>query len=130
MSIKPIYVDGFLGGQKRVEFRRTVPSRNVTHLVVYTTGPVSAVTCVAKVARMTMGQPHELWNSYAAVGGIDRGSFFEYYEGAKIGVAFELEEVWPTRAPIPLGKCGLPKRPPQSFMYLDKATLGRVVARI
>lgn len=122
MSIHPEFAELILTGEKRVEFRRRPLAREATHIVIYATSPISAVVGVAEISRVAHGSPSALWSAFGSVGGIGRTEFFGYFDGTGRGVAYVLRRARACLQPVPLGKSGLPGRPPQAFQYLgDKA---------
>lgn len=129
MSIHPAYADRILCGQKRVEFRRRPLGRHVTHIVIYSTAPVSAVVGVTEIERFEQAAPTALWRAFGAVGGIERRDFFEYFGGVHEGTAYVLGRPQVCGTPLPLGTEGLPERPPQAFQYLSTKTLDAVLSK-
>jgi predicted transcriptional regulator len=130
MSIHPQFAERLLAGSKRVEFRRRAASRPLTHILIYATLPVGGVVGVAEVERLERGSPVHLWAVFASVAGIDRASFFSYFDGVEEGFAYVVRRVWACSAPIPLGRDGLPKLPPQAFQYVGARTLDAVLSKI
>jgi len=123
MPVHPEFAELILAGEKRVEFRRRSFAKKVTHIVVYATSPVRAVVGVVEVIGVRRGSPNKLWSAFAGVGGITRSKFDEYFRGAADGVAYELGRVWLCNNRVPLGRSGLPGRPPQTFQYIPPATV-------
>lgn len=126
MSIKPEFAFRLLSGEKRVEFRRRPAARKISHIVVYATRPVGAVVGVLEVEGLTCGTPRELWDAYAAVGGIGRKDFFDYFSGTSAGVAYRVRKAWPCVEAQKLGQAGLPAVPPQAVQYLSSTTMERL----
>src|SRR5262249_46812686 len=86
MSIHPEFAQGILGGEKRVEFRRTRFAAAISHVVIYATKPVQQVIGFFKVAGVEQATPRELWRRYKSEGGIPRDLFRAYYRRRSIGV--------------------------------------------
>jgi hypothetical protein len=62
ISIKPEFAEEILGGQRRVEFRKTRPSFGPgTRAVIYASSPKKCVVGVFEVARVVQGTPKSLW---------------------------------------------------------------------
>jgi predicted transcriptional regulator len=129
MSIHPEFAERILSGEKRVEFRRRPLGRFVTHIVIYATAPVCAVIGVAEIQRVERGTPTALWDAFSRIGGIERGKFFGYFNGALEGFAYVLERAQSCASPLRLGKVGLPMRAPQAFQYLETRTLDAVLRK-
>lgn len=118
MSIHPRYANQILAGAKRVEFRKRPLARDVTHVVVYATAPVSAVVGAFTVEGQHTLTPGDLWNRFAEVGGIDSESFDAYYAGRAAGTGITVGQVLAPATPLGLrDRLGL-TRPPQSFQYV------------
>lgn len=129
MAIRPEFASRLLSGEKRVEFRRRSSTKVLTHIAIYSTSPVQAVVGVIEIARIEQGSPAQLWKNFSDVGGIAKGDFFAYFEGAKEGIAYVVRRVWECSPPRQLGRGGLPRTPPQAFQYLDVATLENLMQR-
>lgn len=126
-SIKPEYATAILDGSKQVEFRRTNPSADITHLVIYATAPVMRIVGVCEVEGVDRRAPSALWAQYAPVGGIERSAYDVYFSGCSLGVAIRVQRpvsIGPRR----LADLGEAIRPPQSFQYLNEEAVRLVDA--
>jgi len=122
VSIRPIYADQIIGGSKTVEFRRRFP-KNLspgTTLLIYSSSPTRAIIGCADIEKVHQLSVQALWRRYGAAGCIDRGAFFEYFEGLKMGSAILLQNVrrFRSRVPAAVLKSQFGLMAPQSFMYL------------
>jgi len=126
MSIHPKYAEAIFAGTKKVEFRKRRLDPSVTHVVVYATAPISAVVGVFVVKAQKSKSPAALWKTYRDIGGIDSGSFFNYFDGHSTGVAIEIDKASKHRYPVTLKALGDIQGPPQSFQYLDSSYLVRI----
>ena len=62
LSIKPEFVEKIISGEKKFEFRKTLPKREgVTTVVVYSTMPVGRVIGEFKVKDTLSNTPESLW---------------------------------------------------------------------
>lgn len=130
MSIHPEFVDGILGGTKRVEFRKRPVADDVTHVLVYATAPVSALVGVFQVTGQDTAAPSALWSKFAGEAGISRARFREYFRGRSQGTGIRIGQVTPAAAPLSLIDVTGLDRPPQSFQYIPEASAVSVVARV
>ncbi len=128
LSIHPEFSEAILDGRKRVEFRRSMFRRPVTHIVMYSTEPVGRLTGVLEVDTIDQGSPLQLWRKYHTVSGLTRARFFDYYEGARGAVAIRIARAWPLHTPMELRQLGGRISPPQSFSYLSRQEYGVLVA--
>lgn len=117
-SIHPQFADAILDGTKQVEFRRTELPGDVTHVVIYATVPVQRVVGVFEVAGVERMKPARAWRRFSACGGISRGSFDRYFEGATSAYVIQVANPRRLSVPMRLTDIGPELRPPQSFQYL------------
>ena len=129
LPIQPPYVEAILSGRKQVEFRRRPFGRDVGYIVIYATSPIKHVVGFFQVAQITMGTPLEIWERYQHVGGIERSSFRNYFNGAEQGVAIEIGHLHKLDKPITLSALGENLKAPQSFRYLDGTMFSRLQSK-
>ena len=118
MSIRPQFANAILAGTKTVEFRKRRLAEDVSRVVIYTTSPIQAVVGEFTVANQVVASPQVLWRRYWRVAGIDRASFFKYFDGTIDAVGILIDDVIEYGRPQSLGEFEPGVRPPQSFMYL------------
>lgn len=121
LSIHPRFAEAILNGEKRVEFRRTKFSRDVSHVVIYATLPIGKVIGWFEVAGIETQHPDDLWRKFQGSGGIDEDDFRAYYNGRETGYAIRVRESRRLKRAKPLTAVCKGIRPPQSFTYLNKA---------
>lgn len=122
MSIRPKYADKIFNGTKTVELRRIKPkSIQENDLVfVYVSAPVKSLVGAFSVSSVTEKSLSSLWKSVKDHAGLDRGEFFDYFQGVDKGVAIFIKDVWFLPEPIHLAKLQKEVKgfyPPQSFRY-------------
>lgn len=119
LSIKPIYVQRIFSGTKCFEFRKRIPL-DVQKVVIYETSPTKKIVGEFQVKRIIKASPQELWMKTKAKAGIDKVSFYKYFEDSKEGFAIEI------LAPIcydrqkSLEEMGV-KFVPQSWIYFNQS---------
>jgi predicted transcriptional regulator len=121
MSIRPQFANAILDGSKTVEFRKRRLAGDVTRVVIYITSPVQAVVGEFTVADQVVASPQTLWRRYRLVAGIDRASFFKYFDGSSDAVGILIDAVVQYKEPQTLRQFDPSMRPPQSFQYLASA---------
>ena len=126
LAIRPEFVALILSGKKGFEFRRHAPSAFFSHVVVYETAPVSAITCLFSVERVIEASPRSLWRAYAQQAGIDRTRFERYFDGVDLGYAFQIGRAFRLPAEVSLAQFGCSTAPPQSFQYLPASAVPRL----
>jgi predicted transcriptional regulator len=112
-----------MDGEKRVEFRKVLFKRTVSHVIVYATSPVMKVIGAFEVSQVEAAPPAELWRKYRQVGGIERDEFFAYFSGRTSGIALHVGVVLPLKNPLRLDQLAPDLVPPQSFVYLKSSCL-------
>lgn len=118
-SINPKHVESILSGNKRVEYRKTICRRPVDTVLIYSTSPVQKVVAQAKLKKVLVDTPDNIWKMTKGKSGISHKFFMDYFAGKKYAVAYELEDIEKFPEPKPLRVFGLGYIP-QSFAYISK----------
>jgi len=129
ISIHPEHVSSILSGRKVFEYRKIIPNKKVSHLVLYCTAPVKKVVAIVEVADCLVGSPSHIWTKTAYGSGISRKYFRDYFSGKKSATAFMLGNVFSIEPPIDLGELTGQKSPPQSFYYLNDSDVKIIAGR-
>jgi predicted transcriptional regulator len=127
LSIHPRHADNILNGSKAVELRRVPISDETSHVVIYATSPVCAVVGWFEVEGVDRASRSAIWETHGATTGVTRREFRRYFEGAAHAVAIRVRR--PTRLATPVALDSIPgvSRPPQSFQYLEAASVAGVL---
>ena len=128
ISLHPEWADAIFQGRKTVEFRRNVPVRPVSHIVVYVTKPVGHVAGHFTVRAIHEDTPSRLWDRFGDRGCISRHRFRRYYRSASVGFAIEIGEAVPLETPINLRDIDGGLSAPQNFRYLPSVVAGALLA--
>lgn len=120
LSIKPIYADAILSGEKTVEFRKNGMPENIKIIVLYATKPIQQIVGYFDVQSCEADHPSNLWEKYGDLGHITFEDFQTYYNGKNLGKCFLVEKAYRFKVPVPLTKCKSFSSSPQSFAYLLK----------
>ena len=119
MSIKPIFVEKILSGEKCFEYRKTLPKKdNIDKIIIYSTHPVKKVVGEVTVKNIHILEKEELWNKTKDKGGTTKEFYDLYFKDKDIAVAYELGEVKIYTPYKELKELGI-NFVPQSFIYLD-----------
>jgi predicted transcriptional regulator len=127
LSIRPVFAEAILRGTKTVELRRRRPDlRGGETVVIYASGPVSALVGAFVVGDVTEASPATLWRRFGSVSGLNRHSFMAYFKGASSGVGISVLGTW--RAPKSIKLKRLQSAwpnfvAPQSYRYVTPALL-------
>lgn len=135
ISIKPVFVRRIMAGSKIVEIRRrTLRMVPGTRLWIYATRPEACLRAVARVHRVTIGSPAELWPQLQEISGISAERFFLYCKGQSTITAIFLQDVERLERALSLSalRAVLPDfHPPQFFSWLPaNSELLRVIDRV
>ena len=119
LAIKPEYAEKILNNEKWFEYRRKIPNRHVSQIVIYETAPVSKIVGEVDVRKVLENSPYELYKRTEEHSGISLDNYIKYFEGAETAYAYFLDH--PTRFTEPIGieEYGL-KSVPQSYVYLGE----------
>lgn len=118
LAIKPEYAEKILNNEKWFEYRRKIPNRHVSQIVIYETAPVSKIVGEVDVIKVLENSPYELYKRTEEHSGISLDNYIKYFEGAETAYAYFLNR--PTRftEPISIEEYGL-NGVPQSYVYLE-----------
>lgn len=117
-SINPEHVQSILSGKKQVEYRKTICRRPVDTVLIYSTSPVQMVVAQAKLKKVLVDAPDNIWELTKEKSGISHKFFMDYFASKKYAVAYELEDIEKFPEPKPLRDFGL-GYVPQSFAYVS-----------
>ena len=129
ISIHPEHATNIIRGKKRYEYRKVLPKREISFLVLYCTAPVKKITAVVEVKDRLVASLEDIWNQTSHGAGISRCDFLEYYSGKQKASVFVLGEVYQLKDPIELSDLPGQKASPQSFYYLDAADMEIILGK-
>lgn len=118
LSIHPKFVEKILTGEKRFEFRKTLPTKDIESVIIYATKPLGKVVAEFKVKSIHSKSPEQLWLETKDYAGIDEDFFFQYFKNREIAHAFEVGELIVFEPPKELKEFIPSGVPPQSFCYI------------
>lgn len=118
LSIKPEYANRIFDGQKQYEYRKRIPKKEISKIIVYSSAPEQAVIGEIEVVKTLKMKPTPLWNSTKANAGISRSKYRKYFSGCTLAYAFVIGsfEKYPTSKSLADFNI---QSAPQSFVYLD-----------
>jgi predicted transcriptional regulator len=120
LSIKPIYANGILSGEKKVEFRKKIFKKSVERVYIYSSSPQKMMVGYFTIQKIVEDTPTNLWNKFKDVGGIDKDSFFEYFKDVETGFSIIINDVVKfdeEKDPIEFQENF---SAPQSYIYLER----------
>ncbi|CAM1363499.1 Predicted transcriptional regulator, contains an HTH and PUA-like domains [Tenacibaculum soleae] len=122
LSIKPIYAQAIMSGTKKVEFRKKTFKRQVDKIFVYSSSPEKKIIGFFTIKDIVEDSPENLWKEFKEVGGIDKKSFFEYYQNSETGFSIRISEAKKFENGIEPSDFFENFNAPQSFIYLEEET--------
>lgn len=121
MSIKPVYAERIIAGEKLYEFRKTAIRNDLSHIVIYATSPVKKIMGVAEVQAVHALSPTAAWEMTKSVAGISRRLFREYFKGRSTAYAIEIKKVLPLKEMVDPDEIENGLNIPQSFSYINES---------
>ena len=118
LSIKPEYANKIFDGQKHYEYRKRIPKKEVSKIVVYSSAPEQAVIGEIEVIKTLKMKPTPLWNSTKANAGISRSKYRKYFSGCTMAYAIVIGSIEKYPTSKSLADYNI-QSAPQSFVYLD-----------
>lgn len=120
LSIKPEFVREIFAGNKKYEYRKTIFTKNVDKVVVYSTKPEGMIVGEFTVEAILEKDPAELWKETHQVSGITKEFFDQYFAGRERGYALKISAPILYEEPINPFDLFSSFVAPQSFKYLSR----------
>lgn len=120
LSIKPIYANSILNGEKKVEFRKKIFKKEVERIYIYSSMPQKMIVGYFTFKEIDEDSPKKLWEKYKNVGGISECDFFEYFKGHRKGYSIQIDNVVRFEKEIDPIDFIENFSAPQSYVYLKK----------
>ena len=117
ISIKPQFANLILNGEKKFEFRKKLPQKGVSSLVIYASAPISQVIGEVEVVTTFTWTPATLWRKTYKGAGVSKVFFDKYFHGKEFANAYVLGKVKKFKRNKSLIEYNV-KTPPQSYIYL------------
>jgi len=125
LSIKPMYANAILSGEKEYEFRKVIfKNRNIEKVYIYSSSPVKKIVGVFIVGDIIEDHPKRIWKKCKNKSGIQKEDFFNYFNGCEKGYAIKISDLRIFRVPIDPRTFCPDFVPPQSFCYFDGTRMG------
>lgn len=120
LSIKPEFVEKIISGEKKFEFRKSLPKRKgITTIVVYSTMPVGKIIGEFKVKDTLSHEPESLWEKTQKYSGITKDFFDAYFSTKTLAHAFEIDSFTLYDEPLRISDILPSGTPPQSYCYIN-----------
>ncbi|KAA6208052.1 ASCH domain-containing protein [Avibacterium paragallinarum] len=120
LSIKPEFIEKIISGEKKFEFRKSLPKREgITTVIVYSTMPVGKVIGEFKVKNTLSHTPESLWEKTKEFSGITKNFFDQYFSARELAHAFEIDSFKLYDEPLRITDILPSGTPPQSYCYIN-----------
>ena len=123
LSIRPIYAEPIINGEKKIEFRKKIFDSSVTRVYVYSSSPVKLIIGYFDIGNIEESTPDVLWNKYKQIGRISKRSYFDYYANHEHAYGIIINNVVRYSIPIEPKTLFNNFRAPQSFFYVDNVSI-------
>lgn len=127
--IKPKYAQKIISGEKKFEYRRVKPQRDVKHIVIYSSSPEQLIIGLASVSTVISGTSKEVWDETHSFGGITKSEYEDYFEGAGSACAIAIDIVYKLEVPLSPKAIFGNFTIPQSFKYLDDSSIETIMTK-
>lgn len=118
MPVKPCYVEKIFSGEKKYEYRKVMPKKNIDKIIIYSTSPVCRVVGEVEVFDIIIDDVYKIWDMTKDYSGISFDNYCKYYKNREKAVAYKLGNVLIYDRPLMLNDLGI-NYVPQSYIYLD-----------
>ncbi|MCY4263064.1 MAG: AAA family ATPase [Candidatus Dadabacteria bacterium] len=129
ISIHPEHIDNIMSGKKVFEYRKILPRRDISFLVLYCTAPVKKILAVAEVVDRVTGLSEYVWNATSLGSGISHCAYRDYYSARRHASYFVLGNVYKITDPMSLSDLSGNRTPPRSFYYLSNVDMKVIFGR-
>lgn len=117
LPIKKVYADLIYSGNKKYEFRKRLCKKDIEKIYLYETSPVRMVTGEVMIESKIVCEKEELWTIAEDKAGIEKESYYEYFNGCTNVCAYKLSTSIKYDKPISLNEFGI-NYIIQSFAYV------------
>lgn len=120
LSIKPIYAEKILNGNKIFELRKAIFKRkDIKKVVIYASSPVSKIIGEFEIDSILHEEISDLWEKTKDKNGVEKVFFYEYFSEREKGYAIKIKNTKRYKKYYDIyEKYGV--KAPQSFSYIDK----------
>lgn len=127
LSIKPVYANSILSGEKRYEFRKTRMSDSVRGMLLYASSPEQRIVGYVEIDEVIAESPSKIWDITKGYGGISREKFRAYFKGKKTAYALKIKKVHKLDVKINPKEIFKNFTAPQSYMYIEENIVKKII---
>ena len=118
LSIKPIYAEKILTGEKKFELRKTIfKNSEVKKIIIYASSPISRIIGEFEIDGVLNQELKSLWEATKDFSCVDKDFFNSYFHNKKSGYAIKIKNYKRYEKTFDIQeKYGV--KAPQSFSYI------------
>lgn len=118
LSIKPVYANKILNGEKRFELRKTIfKNNNIEKVMIYASSPISKIIGEFEIDEILHEDVEELWEMTKEESGVQKDFFETYFSNKDKGYAIAVKNVRQYSSFLDINEeFGI--KAPQSFAYV------------
>ncbi len=120
LPIKPIYANRIIAGIKHYEYRRSIPSKEVSYIIIYASSPQQKIVGIGIVDKVLSAPTDTIWEQTGKHSGISEADYYAYFEGRDTAYAFQFSEIRKLTERVSPLEFWKEFKIPQSFRYLDQ----------
>lgn len=117
ISINPQHVENIFNGTKKYEYRKIKCKQDIDKIIIYSTYPIMKIVGEAKVEKILVDSPDNIWEETKNYSGIDLKFYQQYFNNKSKAIAYKLTNIKKYSIPKELSSYGI-KNAPQSFVYI------------
>lgn len=119
ISIHKKYSDQLFNGTKNYEFRKSIPKKPITSLLVYEARGCGMIVGELGIDKVLAGTPQEIWKLTKDSSGIKEEDFFRYFSGRDKAFAYVIGSRNKYEVPKNLEEFGV-NYPPQNYIWWNE----------
>lgn len=119
LSIKPIYAEKILNGEKLFELRKSIfKNTEIKKVIIYASAPVSKIVGEFEIESILHQNINDLWKMTKEKNGVEKSFFNDYFQNKEKGYAIKIKKSKRYEAQYNIfEKYGV--KAPQSFSYIE-----------
>lgn len=126
MSIKPIYCNRIIAGDKLYEYRKSIFLDFPKRIYIYSSFPVRRIIASFEPIYIINSTPGLIWAHTFQSGGITAESFDDYFSGKDAAFAIRIGIVHKFTRPVSLSELVPGIKAPQNFCYLNEQQVSQI----
>lgn len=128
--IKPKFAQKIISGEKKYEYRRVKPAKEIKYIVIYSSSPEQLILGIASVSHVLTDTPRKIWKETSLTSGISKSEYQSYFSGADVACAIGIDVVYKLEIPLNPKQIFDDFTVPQSFKYLDESSFSHLKSRV